>query len=1102
MDCHRLSRNWCRLLLFGGVLLHIADVVRGTENDTVPSVPSTAPASPDAAKPTPITIAFRNDAAINDVAFVDPSTGWAVGDRGVIWHTTDGGTTWRQQSSPVSCRLSSACFIDAHRGWAVGGECRPYGEATLGVVLRTDDGGATWISVSHSILPLLCGVKFFDRVRGIAFGQSASFSPSGLFVTRDGGESWQPLPTDRTGNWLAGDFLDPESGALGGPAGEIATLARQEVVHSPLATSSLRSFRAMRLTAPTGGWAAGDGGLLMITSDLGRSWQSPPASLPEPAPDHFDFRAVAVHRQQVWVAGLPGSRIFHSADGGQSWQSVVTGITAPLRAITFVDAQHGWAAGDLGNILATRDGGQSWQVQRSGGRRAALLAILANPDDVPLELLADSGAAEGYLSAVDILCSVMDAPDATRRCMVHERWQEALLLSGATSSNIAWRFPLPSAELDFEPKELLDVLNRENDGRAIQQMQNYLVRELRMWQPDVVVTYHAVSQTMGGWGRGEAEPSESRSTEGSPTLDPSHPLPMDKSTREPLAALIEQLVAKSVDAAAAADGHDEVATQIGLPPWRVKKVYGVLPPGSRGDEMLAAGRFSPWLGLTLNDFVSPARTLFRGTASARPDTYELKLLATHMADPSPTRGLFGGISLAPGSEARRLPPELPVEDLDKLRQMAARRRHLQALMRRNKGDAAWAAQVTSMIDGLGADDGGHLLVQLAAGYRDSDRLDLAADTYFLFARRYPDHPLVDQALVWLEHFYASAELAHRLTIHTPPKFQSIGEPPSGDVTSGEPASSGGVQQASAVAPLGPDSRPVSALSRDDRLRRAVQLADYLKTARPALYAEPAVRFAEVTAQRELGYENPAKRFFLTLSQFPGKDAWRACAESEAWLANPGDAPPPKKLATCRPTEQPPKLDGQLDEPFWNTADRLRLADANAGRTTLSVRANKIADKTVRPAGSGEIRLAYDHKFLYVAVRCPKASVGDYGIDDQPRPRDADLRGHDRVTLSLDVDRDFTTAFELTIDNRGWTHDICWGDPNWNPSWYVAAATDDSTWTVEAAVPFAELISKPPESRHVWAVAARRTIPRVGYESWAGAATSDDSPDKFGLLIFE
>ena len=95
-------------------------------------------------------------------------------------------------------------------------------------------------------------------------------------------------------------------------------------------------------------------------------------------------------------------------------------------------------------------------------------------------------------------------------------------------------------------------------------------------------------------------------------------------------------------------------------------------------------------------------------------------------------------------------------------------------MERSDGNAAWAGQVSSMIEGLSPDDAGQLLVQLADGYRKAGRLDLAADTYFMFVRRCPDHALADQSLEWLIKFYASSETAHRLK-----------------TTLGEPASAGG-----------------------------------------------------------------------------------------------------------------------------------------------------------------------------------------------------------------------------------------------------------------------------------------------------------------------
>ena len=60
------------------------------------------------------------DARLRDVTFVDGQQGWAVGDRGVIWHTTDGGRRWELQTSGVDCPLSAVEFIDARHGWAGG----------------------------------------------------------------------------------------------------------------------------------------------------------------------------------------------------------------------------------------------------------------------------------------------------------------------------------------------------------------------------------------------------------------------------------------------------------------------------------------------------------------------------------------------------------------------------------------------------------------------------------------------------------------------------------------------------------------------------------------------------------------------------------------------------------------------------------------------------------------------------------------------------------------------------------------------------------------------------------------------------------------------
>ncbi|KVD29191.1 WD40/YVTN/BNR-like repeat-containing protein [Burkholderia ubonensis] len=57
--------------------------------------------------------------------------------------------------------------------------------------------------------------------------------------------------------------------------------------------------------------------------------------------------------------------ILLSDDDGRSWrQSRRVPVSATLSAITFADAQHGWAVGQWGVILATADGGETWEKQR------------------------------------------------------------------------------------------------------------------------------------------------------------------------------------------------------------------------------------------------------------------------------------------------------------------------------------------------------------------------------------------------------------------------------------------------------------------------------------------------------------------------------------------------------------------------------------------------------------------------------------------------------------------------------------------------------------------------------------------------------------------
>src|SRR3972149_3251110 len=56
----------------------------------------------------------------NDITFIDSLNGWLIADRGIIWHSDDGGRSWEIQQSGVNSSLNRVFFADRQAGWIVG----------------------------------------------------------------------------------------------------------------------------------------------------------------------------------------------------------------------------------------------------------------------------------------------------------------------------------------------------------------------------------------------------------------------------------------------------------------------------------------------------------------------------------------------------------------------------------------------------------------------------------------------------------------------------------------------------------------------------------------------------------------------------------------------------------------------------------------------------------------------------------------------------------------------------------------------------------------------------------------------------------------------
>jgi hypothetical protein len=428
----------------------------------------------------------------------------------------------------------------------------------------------------------------------------------------------------------------------------------------------------------------------------------------------------------------------------------------------------------------------------------------------------------------------------------------------------------------------------------------------------------------------------------------------------------------------------------------------------------------------------------------------------------------------------------------------------------DKSQEGLLTQVARQADTLNPTAGAALLQELARQYRTEGQLDRAADVLQQLIRRDRHDPLAESALRWLVSYYASSETAH---ISRNAQARSVRQTAA---TGDEPHAATALSARSAMV----TSSFAGNLSSEDRLTLAVHLAKTVTV--PALVADPTIRWPQAVAQRKRGFTKNANRTLLALSHRAPDNPWQACAQAEAWLARPELDPPRKPIATCRRAETEPHLDGRLDEAMWESTRPIRLSGgewAEVGRGEgeggeRKAESGKRKAEDSREKGEGgevdtgqekrqaNVRVAYDDAYLYLAIRCPKIEGVDYPTDQQPRPHDGDLSAYDRVRLLLDIDRDYRSYYQLTIDSRGWTAESCYGNTHWNPQWFVASGGDRHSWTAEAAIPLGELVGDPVGPRHVWAVAVDRVVPGVGLQTWVGPTFDQPGPENFGLLIFE
>lgn len=257
----------------------------------------------------------------------------AVGVQGHILYSDDLGQQWTQATVPVSNDLTAVSFPTPEEGWAVGHD---------GVVLRSSDGGAKWSLVLEGRRAARLMLDYYQAAPA-GDATSAALDESKRFVSEQGARPFLDVA-----------FADKNNGFIVGAWGLILRTSDGGRTWEPwlhkLSNPGASNLNAIRLIHDTW-WVAGDQGLL-ARLDPGKDRFETAG-----APEGGSFFGLTSVGNGLIAYGIVG-RALRSADGGKRWERI-TGLGAA--AIT------GGTVLDDGRVVLTDMGATIW-VSPDGGR--------------------------------------------------------------------------------------------------------------------------------------------------------------------------------------------------------------------------------------------------------------------------------------------------------------------------------------------------------------------------------------------------------------------------------------------------------------------------------------------------------------------------------------------------------------------------------------------------------------------------------------------------------------------------------------------------------------------------------------------------------------
>lgn len=335
-----------------------------------------------------------------DAAFPTAQRGWITGGNGAVMATTDGGTTWAMQHTPLRTTPFiglNVVFTDANTGlitanngtilrtadagmiWqlapppsftiqraALHPDGSIWGYGGNGVIARTTDVGLTWSRFPTGVSTVIYDLAFTGPNEAVAVCGGGV-----VLSTSDNGATWSKITLAITSDIVSVAFPNPQTGFALQQSKFLLRTTDGGATWSDT-TIFVNQLRQIRFADATTGWMLSNGqGTLHRTTDGGRSWQQ----ITVDSSLRYSFQSVRVKSATEAVVMGDGGGIFVTTDGGATWAQRGSGITrAHLSSVSALNDSTAWVFGARTAVF-TADWGRTWSPNRAPASPAPALRI-------------------------------------------------------------------------------------------------------------------------------------------------------------------------------------------------------------------------------------------------------------------------------------------------------------------------------------------------------------------------------------------------------------------------------------------------------------------------------------------------------------------------------------------------------------------------------------------------------------------------------------------------------------------------------------------------------------------------------------------------------